>query len=64
MGTLLAAPDLPRDLARDVSLAPFTTIRVGGTADALCVARSFREVTAALAWARDEGMPVAVVGKG
>lgn len=64
MGTLLAAPDLPRDLARDVSLAPFTTIRVGGTADALCVARSFREVTAALAWAREEGMPVAVVGKG
>ncbi|MCC6832228.1 MAG: UDP-N-acetylmuramate dehydrogenase [Thermoleophilia bacterium] len=64
MGTLLAAPNLPRDLARDVSLAPFTTIRVGGPADALSVARSFRDVTAALAWARDEDMPVAVVGKG
>ncbi len=64
MGTLLAAPDLPRDLTREASLAPFTTIRVGGPADALCTARSFREVTAALAWARAEGMPVAVVGRG
>ena len=41
-----------------------TTIRVGGPARAFVTARSFREVTEALAWAEDAGVPVAVIGKG
>lgn len=45
-------------------LAPLTTIRVGGSADWLCAARSARRVVEALAWARANGAPVAVVGKG
>lgn len=64
MEVILEAPPTPRDLGRDVPLAPLTTIRVGGTADALATPRSFRDVVAALAWARGRGMPVAVVGKG
>ncbi len=63
MGAPTSAPPLP-DLERDAPLAPLTTIRVGGTADRLCRAGSFRAVVAALAWAREAGVPVAVVGRG
>lgn len=63
MGAPTSAPPLP-ELERDAPLAALTTIRVGGTADWLCRAGSFREVVAALAWARDEGLRVAVVGRG
>ncbi|MGD9571790.1 MAG: UDP-N-acetylmuramate dehydrogenase [Thermoleophilia bacterium] len=63
MGAPTSAPPLP-DLERDAPLAPLTTIRVGGTADWLCRAGSFRAVVGALAWARDRDVRVAVVGKG
>ncbi len=52
------------DLVANASLARFTTIRVGGAADWLAETASARAVTAALAWARDAGVPVAIVGKG
>lgn len=59
------APNRHRpDIAADAPLAPLTTIRVGGTADHLARAGSFAGVVAALAWARDAGVPVAVVGRG
>jgi len=59
------APSRPTpDIATDAPLAPLTTIRVGGTADHLARAASFAGVVAALAWARDAGVPVAVVGRG
>ncbi|WP_217913043.1 UDP-N-acetylmuramate dehydrogenase [Miltoncostaea marina] len=58
-----SAPPLP-EIERDAPLAPLTTIRVGGTADWLCRARSSREVVAALGWARARELPVAVVGRG
>ena len=54
----------PPELVPGATLAPLTTIRVGGPADWLCTARSFRESVAALAWARANGVPVAVVGRG
>lgn len=63
MATATPVPTLP-ELQPDVPLAPLTTIRVGGPADWLCRAASFRAVVDALAWARDEGVPVAVVGRG
>lgn len=63
MVTATPAPTLP-ELQHDEPLAPLTTIRVGGPADWLCRAASFRDVVDALAWARDEGVPVAVVGRG
>lgn len=52
------------DLVPNAPLARFTTIRVGGDADWLAETSSARAVTAALAWARDAGVPVAIVGKG
>ena len=55
------APDV---IAGDVPLAPLTSIRVGGPADAMATCTSFRAVTGALAWARDRGAPVAVLGRG
>jgi UDP-N-acetylenolpyruvoylglucosamine reductase len=63
MATATLSPTLP-DLQPDAPLAPLTTIRVGGPADWLCRAASFRDVVGALAWARDAGVPVAVVGRG
>jgi UDP-N-acetylmuramate dehydrogenase len=59
--TIAAAPP---ELERDAPLAPLTSIRVGGPADGLCRAASFRAASAALAWARERGVPVAVVGRG
>ena len=63
MATATSAPTLP-DLQPDAPLAPLTTIRVGGSADWLCRAASFRDVVAAVAWARAREVPVAVVGRG
>ena len=57
------APTQP-ELTANASLARFTTIRVGGAADWLAEPGSARAVTAALAWARGAGVPVAIVGKG
>jgi len=54
----------PPELRINAPLASLTTIRVGGAADWLCEVRSFRQVSAALAWARDAGVRVAIVGKG
>ena len=51
-------------IRENVPLAPFTSIKVGGTADAVAVCTSFAGVTSALRWARDRDAPVAVVGKG
>lgn len=47
-----------------VPLAPFTSIKVGGPADALATCTSFAAVTRALRVAADRNAPVAVVGKG
>ena len=57
-------PDAPGEILRHVPLAPLTSIKVGGPADAMATCTSFGAVTRALAWARDHHAPVAVVGKG
>ena len=48
-------------IREQVPLAPFTSIRVGGTADALAICTSFGGVTEALAWAE---IPAALAGTG
>lgn len=63
MEVTLTAPTHP-ELRPDAPLARFTTVRVGGPADWLAEPGSARAVIAALVWARDQGIPVAVVGKG
>ena len=57
-------PATPPELERGAPLAPLTTIRVGGPADYLVSASSFRAVVGALAWARAHDLPVAVIGRG
>ena len=51
-------------IRENVPLAPFTSIKVGGPADAVAVCTSFAGVTEAVRWAADRNAPVAVVGKG
>ena len=51
-------------LQRDAPLAPLTTFKVGGTADWLVQARTQEEISALLAAARAEQIPVTVLGGG
>ena len=48
----------------DVPLADFTTWRVGGPAHWLLEPKSVDETTAALQWAKTEGLPSRVIGAG
>src|SRR5438552_318183 len=52
------------ELERDVSLAPLTTLRVGGPADRLVLARSREALVGALRLARASGIPWFVLGNG
>ena len=52
------------DLERDVSLAPLTTLRVGGPADRFAVASSIDELVALLRVAADAGVEPFLLGKG
>jgi UDP-N-acetylmuramate dehydrogenase len=47
-----------------VSLAPHTSLRVGGPADHLVLAKSADEAAEALCWAREHDVPVHVIGGG
>jgi UDP-N-acetylmuramate dehydrogenase len=49
---------------RGVSLAPHTSLRVGGAADYFVLAQSAREVAEAIAWARERALAVRVIGGG
>jgi UDP-N-acetylenolpyruvoylglucosamine reductase len=49
---------------RDVALGPFTTFRVGGTADWFLRAQRSADLKAALAAARADGLPVTILGGG
>jgi UDP-N-acetylmuramate dehydrogenase len=51
-------------IERGVQLGRFTTLGTGGPAAAFAKPESVGELQEALAWARDEGLPVAVVGLG
>ncbi|HEV7663783.1 MAG TPA: UDP-N-acetylmuramate dehydrogenase [Chloroflexota bacterium] len=51
-------------LEQRVSLATFTSLRVGGAADHFIHAQSGQEVAEGLRWARDNGVPVRVIGGG
>ena len=51
-------------LDRDVSLAPLTTLRVGGPADRFAVASDLEGLVALLRMARDAGVEPFLIGKG
>jgi UDP-N-acetylmuramate dehydrogenase len=48
----------------DISLAPHTSLRVGGLVDYFVEAKSGRELAEGLGWARERGLPVRVIGGG
>jgi UDP-N-acetylmuramate dehydrogenase len=54
----------PDRVRQSVSLAPMTTFRVGGPADWFIETRTSDEILAALAAARETGMPVTILGGG
>jgi UDP-N-acetylmuramate dehydrogenase len=47
-----------------VPLAPYTSLRVGGSADWFVLARSGQDLADGLRWARDHNVPVRVIGGG
>jgi UDP-N-acetylmuramate dehydrogenase len=49
---------------RQISLAPHTSLRVGGVADHFVLARSAGDVSEGFRWARDHGLDVRVIGGG
>jgi len=51
-------------LERDAPLAPLTTFRIGGPADVLVRARTPDELVTALQFAREEGIPHTLLGRG
>jgi UDP-N-acetylmuramate dehydrogenase len=55
---------VPPGLRERVPLAPFTTLGLGGPARWFLRAASVAEVVAGLAWARQEGLPVTILGGG
>jgi UDP-N-acetylmuramate dehydrogenase len=54
----------PARVAADVSLASFTTLRIGGPADWLVTVRSAEEILEVIAVARRHEVPVTVIGGG
>ena len=52
------------NVERNVSLAPHTSLRVGGPADYFLLARTSDELVEGLQWARLEGVPVRIIGGG
>lgn len=64
MAARLAGVVPPEHILRNAPLAPYTTFKVGGPADWLVLAGGAAEVKAAIAAARDGGVPVVVLGGG
>jgi len=56
--------NIDADIAYDEPMAPHTTFRIGGPADVFARPRTPEALAALLKAARDEGVPVAVVGGG
>lgn len=51
-------------ILQDISLAPYTTFRIGGPAAHFCVAKSEQDVKEAVEFARTKKMPLFVLGGG
>jgi UDP-N-acetylmuramate dehydrogenase len=51
-------------IRKNVSLAPYTSFKVGGPAKFFCEAKDEKEISEALAFAREKNLPVFVLGGG
>ncbi len=61
---MIVPPDKTVGLRIDVSLAEFTTIRLGGNAKYFVIARSTDDIRSALRFAASERLPVQILGGG
>lgn len=52
------------EIRKDIRLAPYTTLKVGGVARYFAEAATDRDVIEALRWARERGLPLFVLGGG
>lgn len=57
-------PPTAIDIRQNISLAPFTTLRIGGPARFFCDIRTEAELLESLAFAREGSLPVFVLGGG
>ncbi len=55
---------LPDGIQRDIALAPYTTLGVGGPADYLATPHSVAHLQSLLVWARQHALPIMVLGEG
>jgi UDP-N-acetylmuramate dehydrogenase len=55
---------LDNDVRFDCPMGPYTTLRVGGTAEALCAVKDVSQLKELLSFANKEKFPYLVVGKG
>jgi UDP-N-acetylenolpyruvoylglucosamine reductase len=60
----MTGPERPRDVAEDYPLARLTTVRTGGRGDFFARPHANEVLAKLLAWAREEGIEVGVVGSG
>ncbi len=52
------------DIKENTQLAPYTTYQIGGPARYLYEAKSVEEISEAVSWAREQGMPLFILGGG
>jgi UDP-N-acetylmuramate dehydrogenase len=55
---------MPMEILRNIPLAPFTTLRIGGPARFFAEARSAEEAREAVLWARQQRQPLFILGGG
>src|SRR5581483_4011234 len=51
-------------IAENVSLAGYSTMRLGGPARFLCEVKSTQDVQEAYSWAQSQGLPIMMIGRG
>lgn len=51
-------------IRKQVLLAPFSTLRIGGPAEYFCEAKTREELIGAAAWARQKQLPIKILGNG
>lgn len=56
--------DKPLGLQENVSLAPYTTLKIGGPAKYFMVAKSAADIQTTVAWSASEHLPLRVIGRG
>lgn len=62
--SLACVPQTQCPLQRHISLAEFTTLNVGGSAEWFVEPRTITELQAAYTWAQEEALPITVLGAG